>query len=356
MSAQRDIFHDGEDVVAYACMGNAEQVVVSFAPWSVEPLGHRDAIHAKGFGDGAFRKRGLGEIHVVARANHWYQSAEMYAIFDRIVSMCEGRQLVCYGPSMGAHAAIVASGFIDAHFVALAPQFSIDRRVVPEECRWVEEADRITFDPRLVPDGRGPGGYVFYDPYTKADRIQGERVAALYPDKVATCPFSGHSLTAHAQAVYGLSRMVAEVLDGSFSVESFHRARRAKRSDDPVYLGNLVATCIRQGKSVFAERHENQLLAHPNLGIREIVKLVYAYNRRGQKSRALELCEQCLERGFKAPIECILLGKALKMLCAEEMTRTLHRYAIGRWPATPMLDQFFAPDELTDQAASKRVA
>ncbi|WP_071674291.1 alpha/beta fold hydrolase [Nioella nitratireducens] len=65
--------------------------------------------------------------------------------FEEFVARCGSPRTIALGHSMGGFAALVLSGFtrLDCA-LALAPQYSIDPQVVPDEHRWMEHREKIT--------------------------------------------------------------------------------------------------------------------------------------------------------------------------------------------------------------------
>jgi hypothetical protein len=100
-----------------------------------------------GFGEHFLAGHRIDAVHVIPRANDWYQHPEMPAA-ARLVSeiAADYQRVVAYGSSMGGYAAIRFGCAVGASLaLALSPQFSIDPAVVPFETRWAGDSKRLDF-------------------------------------------------------------------------------------------------------------------------------------------------------------------------------------------------------------------
>src|SRR5271165_505635 len=158
-----DVFRS-DDFVARAVVGfNSQICVVTFDSYS-----DTRTLERAGFGEHFFEQHCIDAIHVIARSNEWYQHNEILEICRAIADITKNYERVyTYGSSMGGYAAIRLGESVHARAaVALSPQFSVDKAVVPFEHRWKGDAQRISFAvERRQVESFAPLAYVSYDPF-----------------------------------------------------------------------------------------------------------------------------------------------------------------------------------------------
>lgn len=285
MTPHKRIVFDGRDIVATTIDSGSSEAIVTFRPWSVKPLGAAPAATAAGFGEDAFSKRQVDEFHVIPRHNHWYQTREMESVIDAARTWLQGRQAVAYGSSMGGYGALAFGGTLGIASVALAPQFSIDRSVVPFERRWAEEAAKIErFDNSLI--DRKTTGYIFYDPLVRLDRLQAHNILSRSNCSAVRCPLSGHSVPRHVNKVMPLPELVLSVMRRTFSIDEFHHKRRKVRLNEPNYVTNLYVALKRDHRDACAERFQEKAWSAAAKGIVDCSRLFHQAMAAGEISRA----------------------------------------------------------------------
>ena len=104
-------------------------------------------------------------IFITDKTRSWGNALDFALIEQQIAKYIEGRKIFTIGNSMGGFNAILACHYFPVEAcVAFAPQFSVDRRVVPWEDRWREAVGRIkTFGVSMISDfmNRGTRYYLF---------------------------------------------------------------------------------------------------------------------------------------------------------------------------------------------------
>ena len=121
-----------------------------------------------GFGEDFFADRRIDAIHVIPRVNDWYQHEDILAICATIAEATGPyARVYAYGSSMGGYAAIRFGGLFGATAIALSPQYSIDRRIVPFEHRWTGDAQRIRY--AIERSGRDSFAQIVYACYDPID-------------------------------------------------------------------------------------------------------------------------------------------------------------------------------------------
>ena len=210
--------------------------MVTFANYQDAP---GTAPDAPGFGEAFLDAQGIDAIHIAGVANDWYQYADMPRALAAVRAAASGRRLFTYGSSMGGYAALRFAGTLGAvGAIAISPQYSLDRRVVPSERRWRPDAARLRFLP--WPDRDPPGAVIFYDPCGP----DGAHAALWAADRAATLvplPHAGHPAGMFLLQAGLLGPAVLDILAGRFDCPALLRAARARRRQSGHYLAMLAA-------------------------------------------------------------------------------------------------------------------
>ena len=144
--------------------------------------------------------RGIDELHIIPRRNHWYQTPEMDAATEIARKFARARNVVTYGSSMGGYGSALMSARLGVPAISLAPQFTLDAAIAPWESRWREDARAIgNFDSDAMTQDGMPGGYLFYDPFTTLDAKQVALFRGRSKFTFMPCAFSGHATSALAE-------------------------------------------------------------------------------------------------------------------------------------------------------------
>jgi pimeloyl-ACP methyl ester carboxylesterase len=148
-----DIYEDDRlkiSVVENTEADKADSVILSFTG-----LGHRvEDTHIQKpefYGTGrAF----AATVFITDKTRSWGNALDFDVITKLIAPYIKGRKIFTIGNSMGGFNAILAGHYFPVEAcVAFAPQFSVDRRVVPWEDRWSKAIARIkSFDVGVISD------------------------------------------------------------------------------------------------------------------------------------------------------------------------------------------------------------
>jgi pimeloyl-ACP methyl ester carboxylesterase len=187
------------------------------------------------FGESFAVKYGLNALHIVPADISWYQYPDMEACLAAVARHAAPGAAVV-GASMGGYAAVTFADRIGAaRSVALAPQYSIQRRLVPFETRWAAEAEATAFfdwDGSLAQRCRH---YVFFDPLTP-DADHASLIAAHAPDVVPMpLPGGGHTIGKVLAEAGALSLIVLRVLREAPSAESLQAEIAPRLETSPQY-------------------------------------------------------------------------------------------------------------------------
>lgn len=216
-------------------------------------------------------KQGWSMLGVMANGWTWYRDPWVFAEFDRLRDdgfFARFGSVVFYGASMGGYAACAFSPACPgADVVAISPQSTLDRALVPWERRyrsaWGYDYSGPYGDAAAV-SSAARQVTIFYDPYAKADaahvaRFGGTNVAKL------RAPLMGHRLGTALQQMGVLSPVILEALAGTLTPASFYRRLRL-RHRFPRYQWELFQRAIARGRPGLARKTGRWVLAqgsHP---------------------------------------------------------------------------------------------
>ncbi|WJS83691.1 hypothetical protein [Paracoccus sp. TOH] len=140
-----------------------EEIVYSSSAYTIRTAQHPDNLEAgrpavvtfshaglnpgnvrPGFAERWLRAKAVDGYFVLNHRTDWFQNDDFFPAIEAIRAHAGSRPLVTYGSSMGGYGALLGSGRLRAErVVAVVPQFSIERAVVPFEKRWRKEAEAL---------------------------------------------------------------------------------------------------------------------------------------------------------------------------------------------------------------------
>lgn len=243
-----------QHVVAYI-PGGFGRLVVSFDNLSV----FRDGPDRLPWGYDFLAGQGWDVLGVMVKRADWFRHPDLWDVFDQLRDDGFFRRydhVAMYGSSMGAYGALAfAPAAPGCTVLALAPQTTLDRKVVPFDKRY-GSADRVTdWGGRYsdAADGVKSAGraYVVFDPREKEDaahaaRLRGPNITFL------RVPGVGHKIPPAFKKMGLLKPLCERGLTGELSPAEFGRLFRARRDSIP-WLESLL---IRAQKN-----------NHPRLGL-----------------------------------------------------------------------------------------
>ncbi|MBH1974175.1 MAG: hypothetical protein I8H94_03760 [Rhodobacteraceae bacterium] len=235
---------------------NPDTLVVTFDNLDIA-MTKRDDRRPWGFG--FIEKQGWSMLGVMAGGWTWYRDAWVSAEFDRLRDegfFAKFKRVVFYGASMGGYAACAFSAACPgADVVAISPQSTLDRALVPWETRYKTAWDR---------DFSGPYGdaaeasrtarrvTVLYDPYEPLDSGHVERLTGANVVKLRT-PLLGHRLGSSLSQMGILTPIILGALNGTLAEAEFYKILRA-RKDFQRYQSELFKRAVERGHPALA-RH-----------------------------------------------------------------------------------------------------
>lgn len=219
-------------------------------------------------------RQGWSMLGVLAGGWSWYREPWVAEQFLRLRD--EGffsgyRRAVFYGASMGGYAAAAFSAACPgADVVAISPQSTLDRELVPWETRyrsaWGYDYSGPFGDAAKV-SAEAARVTILYDPYERLDAGHVERFTQ--PNVVRLrCPLMGHRLGSSLAQMGVLSPLITAALAGNLTEAQFYGALRARR-DFPRYQKELFNRAIARGRPDLARRVAAWVLARgPHRAIR----------------------------------------------------------------------------------------
>lgn len=235
----REIYRDADLVVRMVPKGRMRRWIVTFESHMMDrPEGR------KGFAEAFLASRELSAMHVLSRGNHWYQYPGTRAALAAIAAALEeagAQRVVTYGSSMGAYAAVrFASAVRATGVLAMSPQYSINRAVMPEELRWQDEARDIVWQEGLedaiascIPT------VIVFDPRDH-DAAQVARIAAETPIIPLPVRYAGHPTAAFMVQQQLVEPMLRSLLKGRFNQEAARKTVAEILKSSPTYLAGLA--------------------------------------------------------------------------------------------------------------------
>lgn len=211
-------------------------------------------------------KQGWSMLGVLAGGWTWYREPWVSQQFDQLRDdgfFDKFKRVVFYGASMGGYAATAFSAACPgADVVAISPQSTLDKTLVPFETRYHKAWD---FD-YSGPYGDAPqvsaaasNITIFFDPYEPLDaghaaRFTGQNVTKL------RCPLMGHRLGSSLSQMGILSNTILSALSGDLDPVDFYTNLR-KRHHFPRYQRELFKRAVARGRPDLARRVGHWVLA-----------------------------------------------------------------------------------------------
>ncbi len=203
-----------------------------------------DGLLEPGFGQAYFSRKNMPAIYIRSRESNWFQTQEVFEVARKIRAFTGSKaRIVTYGASMGAYGALIMSGALNAFRVlAIAPQFSIDRRVVAFETRWARAARKIgefmhTTGPLVSEDAEK---IIVYDNLSM-DRKQVEMFETDESWSLLPMPFASHQMLRFLQESGALGRLLDGLFDEGPELVALRQAAREGRRNSAIYWMTMAS-------------------------------------------------------------------------------------------------------------------
>lgn len=204
-------------------------------------------------------KQGWSMLGVMANGWTWYRDPWVHEQFDDLATsefFDRYKRVVFYGASMGGYAACAFSpARPGCEVVAISPQSTLDKTLVPWETRYSTAWDR---------DFSGPYGdaaevskeagkvTILYDPYEPLDAGHVARFGHDNVVKLRT-PLMGHRLGSSLQQMGILAPITVGALNGTLTEAEFYRLIRARKTFGR-YHKELFRRALSRGRQDLARR------------------------------------------------------------------------------------------------------
>jgi hypothetical protein len=211
------------------------------------------------WGFGFIEKQGWSMLGVMANGWTWYRDTWVWDQFDDLAAsgfFAGFDRVVFYGASMGGYAAAAfAPACPGADVVAISPQSTLDKRVVPWETRyktaWSADFSGPYGDAALASRTAGRV-IILYDPYEPLDAAHVARFAAPNVTRLRT-PLLGHRLGSSLHQMGILQEVTLGALNGTLTEPDFYRLLRARRGFAR-YQRELFKRALAKGHPDLARR------------------------------------------------------------------------------------------------------
>ena len=220
------------------------------------------------------KEQGWSMLGVLAGGWTWYREKWVSNQFDKLKKEGFFKQfdrVVFYGASMGGYAACAFSAAAPGcDVVAISPQSTVDKDIVPWESRykvvWDQDFSGKYGDAAKV-SKKANRVSILYDPYEPLDaqhaaRFTGKNVQHL------RAPLLGHRLGSSLNQMGILSPIILGALDGSLTSEEYYKLLRT-RKNSPRYQRELFKKAVDKGhKDLARSMGEHILKQNPNRAVR----------------------------------------------------------------------------------------
>lgn len=235
--------------------------------------GQPSKLTPSGFGTGFALANGWDSIYVAQREGTQYQGLDRETFAEAVAPLARGRDVVCYGSSLGAYAALYFGGSIDARIIAAAPMLP----AWPPLQRPAQDQMPVAHGP--IADGplSSCPPVVIYDPEVRHDQmvLDGLVLPAYPAARLLRVPHAGHTVLNYLKQAGLLKLLIRSlILDGTLpdheyptednAIWCFNRGRAIRQSDPDQAVrllqrafdldrsrhiyGNLMAALLRAGR------------------------------------------------------------------------------------------------------------
>ncbi|QYK42989.1 MAG: hypothetical protein KF887_07800 [Paracoccaceae bacterium] len=204
-------------------------------------------------------KQGWSMLGVTAAGWTWFRDAWVSGQFDALRDagfFARFGRVVFYGASMGGYGACAFSAACPgADVVAISPQSTLDRALVPWETRYRTAWGRDFSGPygdAAAASGAARRVTLLYDPYEPLDAAHVARFDGPNVMRLRT-PLLGHRLGSSLHQMGILSPTILGALGGTLTEGEFYRSLRARKTF-PRYQRELFDRAVARGHATLARR------------------------------------------------------------------------------------------------------
>ncbi|MFP7569477.1 hypothetical protein [Marivita sp. S2033] len=222
--------------------------------------------------------QGWSMLGVLAGGWTWYREPWVYDQFDDLKASGffeQFKRVVFYGASMGGYAACAFSPAAPGcDVVAISPQSTVDKSVVPWETRYKVVWDR-DFSGRYGDAAKVSKAAnrvsILFDPYEPLDAQHAARFTNKNVQNLRA-PLLGHRLGSSLNQMGILSPIILGALNGTLTSEAYYQMLRTRRSF-PRYQRELFNRALDKGHTALAKTLGEYILQqNPNRAVRTGLK------------------------------------------------------------------------------------
>jgi pimeloyl-ACP methyl ester carboxylesterase len=212
------------------------------------------------------KEQGWSMLGVLAGGWTWYRNPWVSEQFDELRDsgfFNRFKRVVFYGASMGGYAACAFSAAAPgADVVAISPQSTLDKSIVPWETRYKVAWDRDfsgTYGDAAHASAAANKVYILYDPYEPLDS---GHVARFENDNVERlrAPLLGHRLGSSLNQMGILSPIILGALSGTLTSQDYYQMLRTRKTF-PRYQRELFSRAVDKGHKQLAKNLGEYILA-----------------------------------------------------------------------------------------------
>lgn len=235
-----------------------------------------------GFGTEFALKNNWDTVYVAQRKNTQYQGLSLDQFFDSIYNIALGRDLICYGSSLGGYAALYYGGVLDARIIAASPLNS----AMPEFLVKRFSELKFAHAPLQETPVSMNAPVIFYDSTSDRDsRVVTEKVLPAYPDaRLVRMPHAGHGVLETMLHAKVLKKVITGLVENDNLVD-FHIPTETSE----IWHANVGTALIGSDPTKAIQHFERSLEIRPNQqAYNRIVRLLIDTGRRDEAQRIIE--------------------------------------------------------------------
>lgn len=277
MNMRRIADHDDYRITYHHTGSPTKQTVV--VTFGGQPSGISDA----GFGTLFAEKLGIDSIFVAQKNGSQYQGLSIEQFESVISPEIIGKDVVCYGSSLGAYAALYYGGCINSRIIAAAPMFPAwrpmknrvyaDLPIAHKELWEVPKSDHVPV--------------VIFDPKSERDAfIIREMVDKAYPvSRKILVPYSGHTVLVTLSQLGSISKLISGLVETDTIVDF-----EIPREGHAIYHRERARELVRTDKEAAKEELRKSLAISPS---RQAFNILFnLYLRSGEYDLAQDMIRQ----------------------------------------------------------------
>lgn len=255
LAGREGFFRESPDH-SFLFIQRSDTLVVTFDNLDIA-MGKREDRRPWGFS--FIEKQGWSMLGVMANGWTWYRDPWVWQQFDDLRDsgfFKQFKRVVFYGASMGGYAACAfVAACPGADVVAISPQSTLDKTLVPWETRyhtaWGRDFSGAYGDAAQASQAAGRV-FMLYDPYEPLDTGHADRFTGANVVKLRT-PLLGHRLGSSLQQMGILAPITLAALNGTLTEAEFYRTLRARKTF-PRYQRELFKRALDRGRPGLARK------------------------------------------------------------------------------------------------------